>query len=85
MSDVKLYSTPTCPYCRMAKDWLEEQKIEFDVVDVSENDQAARYMINKSGQLGVPVMEVENTFIVGFERGAYSKALEEAGVLAKKS
>ena len=65
MAEVKLYSTPTCPYCRMAKDFLDEQKVEVKVVDVSENVEAAREMVDKSGQMGVPVMEVENTIIVG--------------------
>lgn len=81
MADVKLYSTPTCPYCRMAKDWLEEQKVPFTVVDVSEDAKAAQEMVDKSGQMGVPVMEVESTIIVGFDRGAYHKALADAGVL----
>jgi glutaredoxin 3 len=81
MAEVRLYSTPTCPYCRMAKDFLEEQKVEVEVVDVSENAEAAREMVDKSGQMGVPVMEVENTVIVGFDSGAYKKALVDAGIL----
>jgi glutaredoxin-like YruB-family protein len=81
MAEVILYSTPTCPYCRMAKDFLEEQNVEVKVVDVSEDVEAARKMVDKSGQMGVPVMEVENTIIVGFDRGAYRKALADAGVL----
>lgn len=82
MPEVKLYSTPTCPYCRMAKDFLEKEGVEFTVVDVSEDADAAREMVEKSGQMGVPVMEVENTIVVGFDRGAYRKALVDAGVLA---
>lgn len=81
MAEVKLYSTPTCPYCRMAKDFLEQQQVEVTVVDVSEDVEAAREMVDKSGQMGVPVMEVENTIIVGFDRGAYKKALADAGIL----
>ncbi|WP_287154911.1 glutaredoxin family protein [Candidatus Solincola tengchongensis] len=82
MPEVKLYSTPTCPYCRMAKDFLEKEGVEFTVVDVSEDEEAAREMVEKSGQMGVPVMEVENTIVVGFDRGAYRKALVDAGILA---
>jgi glutaredoxin-like YruB-family protein len=81
MAEVKLYSTPTCPYCRMAKDFLEKEGVPFTVVDVSEDEQAAREMVDKSGQMGVPVMEVGETIIVGFDRGAYRKALVDAGVL----
>lgn len=82
MAEVKLYSTPSCPYCRMAKDFLEGEKVPFAVIDVSEDAKAAQEMMDKSGQMGVPVMEVENVVIVGFDRGAYHKALVEAGVLS---
>lgn len=84
MPEVRLYSTPTCPYCRMAKDFLEKEGVPFTVVDVSEDEAAAREMVDKSGQMGVPVMEVENTIIVGFDRGAYRKALSDAGILPGK-
>lgn len=81
MVEVRLYSTPTCPYCRMAKDFLEKEGVPFTVVDVSEDQRAAQEMVDKSGQMGVPVMEVGNTIVVGFDRGAYRKALADAGVL----
>ena len=83
MAEVKLYSTPSCPYCRMAKDFLAEEGVEFTAVDVSENELAAQEMMDKSGQLGVPVMELDDVIIVGFEREAYEKALVDAGVLVK--
>lgn len=81
MPDIKLYSTPTCPYCRMAKDFLKKEGVPFTEVDVSQDEKVAREMVEKSGQMGVPVMEVENTIIVGFDRGAYRKALRDAGFL----
>jgi len=65
----------------MAKDFLSQEGVEFTVVDVSEDEKAAQEMVDKSGQMGVPVMELENVIIVGFDRGAYHKALEDAGVL----
>ncbi len=83
MAEIKLYSTPTCPYCRMAKDFLDEEKVDFSVVDVSEDEKAAQEMVDKSGQMGVPVMELGNVIIVGFDRGAYRKALVDAGVLSE--
>jgi glutaredoxin-like YruB-family protein len=83
MAEVRLYSTPTCPYCRMAKDFLDEQGVTFTMVDVSEDETAAREMVDKSGQMGVPVMEVGNAIIVGFDRGAYKKALADAGILSE--
>jgi glutaredoxin 3 len=83
MGEVRLYSTPACPYCRMAKDFLTEEGIEVTIVDVSEDEKAAQEMVDKSGQMGVPVMEVENVIIVGFDRETYHKALVDAGVLSE--
>ena len=83
MAEIKLYSTPSCPYCRMAKDFLEEEKVAYSVIDVSEDEKAAQEMVDKSGQMGVPVMELGNVIIVGFDRGAYRKALVDAGVLTE--
>lgn len=85
MAEVRLYSTPSCPYCRMAKDFLTEEGVDFSVVDVSEDEKAAQEMVDKSGQLGVPVMEVDSLIIVGFDRDAYRKALVDAGAVAKAS
>lgn len=82
MVEVKLYSTPTCPYCRIAKDFLEKEGVPFRVVDVSEDAEAARELVDKSGQMGVPVMEVGEVMIVGFDKGAYRKALHDAGLIA---
>jgi glutaredoxin-like YruB-family protein len=65
---VKVYSTPTCPYCRMVKAFLKEKRVEFDDFDVSVNREAAKEMIEKSGQMGVPVVEVNGKIIVGFDR-----------------
>ncbi len=67
---VTVYSTPTCPYCHMAKDFLKENKIAFKDVDISSNTAAAQEMMNKSGQMGVPVIDVEGKIIVGFDRDA---------------
>ncbi len=81
MAKVRLYSTPTCPYCRIAKSYLEEVGVQFEVADVSQDEKAAMEMVDKSGQMGVPVLEVGETIIVGFDRNAYRKALEQAGLL----
>jgi glutaredoxin 3 len=85
MAEVILYSTPSCPYCRMAKDFLDGEGVGFKAVDVSEDEKAAREMVDKSGQMGVPVMELGNVIIVGFDSGAYRKALVEAGILSEAS
>jgi glutaredoxin-like YruB-family protein len=73
---VIVYSTPTCPYCHAAKDYLKEHKVKFEDVDVSKDQKAAEDMIEKSGQMGVPVIIVDNkVVIVGFDRDALKKAL----------
>ncbi len=65
---VKVFSTPTCPYCKMAKEWMKENNIEFSDVDVSTDEKAAAEMTEKSGQMGVPVIAVGDEVIVGFDK-----------------
>jgi len=73
--NVKIYSTPTCPYCVKAKEYLEEKSIVFDNVDVSTDQDQAQVMIDKSGQMGVPVLDIEGEIIVGFDKEKIDKAL----------
>lgn len=73
---VKIYSTSSCPYCSMAKQFLKNNKIKFEEVDVSENQEAAMEMIEKSGQTGVPVIEIDGKIIVGFDLPVVKKALK---------
>lgn len=75
-SNVKVYSTPTCPYCHAAKDFLKENNIEFKDIDVSKDHDSAQEMIEKSGQMGVPVIDINGTIIVGFDKAAMKKALK---------
>jgi glutaredoxin-like YruB-family protein len=72
---VTVYSTPTCPYCKMAKAYLTENKVEFTDVDVAADDKAAEDMIQKSGQMGVPVLDINGKIIVGFDKDAIKEAL----------
>jgi len=76
MTKVTVYSTPTCPYCVMAKEFLKQHKIKFEDIDVSRDHKAAEEMVRKSGQYGVPVIEVDGKIIVGFDREAIKKALK---------
>ena len=75
MANVKIYSTPTCPYCKKAKEFLKQNKIEFEDIDVSKDHKAALEMIEKSGQMGVPVIEINGKIIVGFDKEEIEKAL----------
>lgn len=68
MPAVKVYSTPACPWCKMAKQFLAENKIKFQDIDVSADQKAAEEMIKKSGQMGVPVIDVDGKLVVGFDK-----------------
>lgn len=70
---VIVYSTPSCPYCSMAKDYLRSKNVPFEDIDVSRNQAAAMEMIRKSGQSGVPVIDFNGEIIVGFDRARLEK------------
>jgi glutaredoxin-like YruB-family protein len=72
---VKVYSTATCPYCIRAKQFLKENNVNFDDVDVSVNQAAGEEMIQKSGQMGVPVLDIDGQIIVGFDKYRIKEAL----------
>lgn len=74
---IKVYSTPTCPYCDMVKEYFKENDIEFKDIDVSKDHGAAKEMVEKSGQRGVPVVDINGEIIVGFNVPAIKKALEK--------
>jgi len=76
MPKVKLYSTPACVYCVTLKRFLEEKKIEFQEIDISEDKKAAEEMIEKTGQMGVPVIEIDDQIVVGFDRDKIKKILK---------
>lgn len=65
---VRIYSTPTCPWCMRAKQFLKDNNIAYQDLDVSTNQPAAEEMIKKSGQMGVPVLDIEGEIIVGFDK-----------------
>lgn len=65
---VTVYSTSTCPFCIRAKQYLKDNNINFVSIDVSEDHEKAQEMIKKSGQMGVPVIEIDGEIIVGFDK-----------------
>ena len=64
---VIVYSTPTCPWCRTAKEFLKKHNVAFKDFDVSTDEKAREEMIKKSDQMGVPVLDINGTIIVGFD------------------
>ena len=73
--NVKIYSTPICPWCVKTKDFLKENKISFTNVDVSIDKKGAEEMIKKSGQMGVPVTDIDGKIIVGFNEAELKSSL----------
>lgn len=72
---VTVYSTPTCPYCVMAKRYLSERGVKYEDVDVAADQARALEMLTKTGQMGVPVLDIGGEVIVGFDRPAIDNAL----------
>ncbi len=66
--NIKVYSTPTCPWCVRAKAYLKENGIPFTDVDVSQDLASAREMVKISGQMGVPVLSINGNVVVGFDK-----------------
>jgi len=75
MKKVTVYSTPTCPFCIRAKQFLKDNKIEFANYDVGSDKTKADEMIKKSGQMGVPVLDIEGEIIVGFDKEKIKEVL----------
>ena len=72
---VTIYTTPSCGYCRVAKDYFRRNGLQFTEYDVSADPRRADEMVRKSGQMGVPVIEVNGRVIVGFNQAAIEGAL----------
>lgn len=72
---ILVYSTPTCPFCHKVKDYLKEKGQSFEDINVAENMEKQQEMIDKSGQLGVPVVDINGTIIVGFDTDKIDKTL----------
>lgn len=75
MPKVKIYTTPTCVYCKMTKQFFKEHNIEYQEADVAVDTQAREEMIKKSGQLGVPVIDIDGKFVIGFDQAKLSGLL----------
>ncbi|NQV89368.1 MAG: glutaredoxin family protein [Parcubacteria group bacterium] len=73
--NITVYSTPTCPFCKQTKAFLEENKVEFTDIDVSSDQEEAQKMIKLSGQMGVPVTDIDGEIVIGFDRDKISGLL----------
>jgi len=68
MKTVSIYTTPTCMYCKMAKDFFQKNNITYNEYNVQADLEKRKEMIDGSGQMGVPVIKVDNEMIVGFDK-----------------
>jgi len=75
MPKVKVFSTPTCAYCVTLKEYLKENNVSFEDIDVSQDQEALNEMVEKSGQMGVPVVEIDKDIIVGFDKEKINQLL----------
>ncbi|MCL5730395.1 MAG: glutathione S-transferase N-terminal domain-containing protein [Candidatus Pacearchaeota archaeon] len=72
---IKVYSTPTCPWCTRTKEFLKKNHVQFEDIDVSRDVNAAREMVAKSGQMGVPVIDANGKIIIGFNEAELKEAI----------
>ena len=72
---IRIFSTPSCPYCVTLKEFLKEKSFDFEDIDVSQDKTALDEMIKKSGQMGVPVVNIDGKIVIGFDKEKISKLL----------
>ena len=74
---IKIYSTPACPFCQMAKNFFAEKGLEYEEFDVAIDEKAREEMIQKTGQIGVPVIDINDNIVIGFNRDEIEKLLTQ--------
>jgi glutaredoxin-like YruB-family protein len=65
---IKVYGVPTCPFCKRTKEFLKDKGFDFEDLDVSANHDLAKEMIKKSGQMSIPVIEIDEEIVIGFDK-----------------
>lgn len=75
--EVKIYSTPTCPYCKMAKEYFSSKGIAYENIDVSSDREKVNEMVKLSGQMGVPVIVIDGEVITGFDKPGIEQIIQE--------
>lgn len=79
---ITIYSTPTCVFCHMAREYFKSKGVDFTSIDVTLDQKALQAMVNKSGQMGVPVIDIGGDIIVGFDRPRIDLALRDKKLVA---
>jgi len=73
--EVKVYGTPTCPFCIRVKQFLKDNNVVFEDIDLSADPSKVQEMVERSGQMGVPVIDIDGTIVVGFDKEKISELL----------
>lgn len=81
MADITVYTTPTCGYCKMLKQYLQSQSLEYDERDIVSDESAYEEVLQKSEQIGVPVIDIRGEIIVGFNKGKIESVLKEHSLI----
>jgi glutaredoxin-like YruB-family protein len=76
MSSVIIYTTPTCRYCTLAKEYFQTKGVPYEEIDVREDQAAAKALIRKTGEYGVPQIEINGNMIIGFDKEAIDRELD---------
>lgn len=75
MKDIKIYSTPTCHFCKLAKEFMNSHNIKYTEYNVATDLEKRKEMVEKSGQMGVPVIDIDGEISVGFDEVEFAKAV----------
>jgi glutaredoxin 3 len=75
--DVIVYTSPTCPYCTMVKEFLSQRGVSFEERDVSRDPSYAQELVNSTGQMGIPVTIINGQMVVGFDRGRLEQLISQ--------
>lgn len=75
---VKIFTTPVCGYCKMAKEYFKENNVEYSEFDVSKDIPAQQEMIQRSGQMGVPVIDIDGNLVLGFDKPRIEELLSQS-------
>lgn len=80
MTDIRVFTTPTCPYCDKVKEWLDDNDYDYEDYNVAENKEKAKEMIERTGQRGVPQTFIGDKEVIGFQPDKIEEAVKEAEV-----
>ena len=75
MHKIKIYTTPSCVYCKMAKVYFTEHNVQYEELNVANDTRLQQEMIQKSGQMGVPVIDIDGKIIIGFDKSRIAELI----------